>query len=218
MPGGKGVPVTFGFLLYDGVEPIELAAYGVLSIARRITPEVAFFTIAPRNGVVTLANGLRIVPDYAIDHAPRCDVLIVAGGPGWEGQAQDRKVLDFVKAARGQSRIASLCTGAMILAASGLLAGRKATTKRQVRPPERPPIEHMQQGYPEICVEAASVVDDGITTGGGVSLCIDTMLYLLERELGSDIAQETARLLEYARAWKANGQELPVLVTGRTAS
>src|SRR6185437_8104709 len=80
VPGGKGVPVTFGFLLYDGVEPIELAAYGVLSIARRITPEVAFFTIAPRNGVVTLANGLRIVPDYAIDHAPRCDVLIVEGG------------------------------------------------------------------------------------------------------------------------------------------
>ena len=212
------MPVTFGFLLYDDVEPIELAAYGVLSIARRITPEIAFFTIAPRHGVVTLANGLRIVADHDIDDAPSCDVLIVAGGPGWESQAQNQRVLEFVKAARGQSRIASICTGAMIVAASGLLAGRKATTKQQVRPPERSPIELMQQCYPDISVVAASVVDDGITTGGGVSLCIDTMLYLLERELGTDIARETARLLEYARAWKANGQELPVLVTGRTAS
>ncbi len=209
------MPVTFGFLLYDGVEPIELAAYGVLSIARRITAEVAFFTIAPRKGIVRLANGLRIVADYDIDDAPTCDVLIVAGGPGWQGQAQDQRILQFVKGARSRSRLVSLCTGAMILAASGVLKGRKATTKQQVIPPERPPMELMQQGYPDITVVEASVVDDGITTGGGVSLCIDTMLYLLERELGSDVARETARLLEYGRAWEANGQELPVLVTGR---
>jgi transcriptional regulator GlxA family with amidase domain len=106
----------------------------------------------------------------------------------------------------------------MILAAGGLLAGRKATTKQQVTPPERSPIELMQQNYPDITVVAASVVDDGITTGGGVSLCIDAMLYLLERELGSGVARETARLLEYTRAWNANGQELPVLVTGRAGS
>lgn len=218
VPRGNGVPVTFGFLIYDGVEPIELAAYGALSIARRITPEVAFFTIAPRSGVVTLANGLRLLPDHSIDDAPRCDILIVAGGPGWERQAQDQRTLQFLKAARAQSRIASLCTGAMILAAGGLLAGRKATTKQQVTPPERSPIELMQQNYPDITVVAASVVDDGITTGGGVSLCIDAMLYLLERELGSGVARETARLLEYTRAWNANGQELPVLVTGRAGS
>lgn len=213
------MPVKFGLFIYDGVEPIDLAAYGVLSIARRVTPDIMMFTVAPRSGVVTLANGLRILADHGVDDAPACDVLIVAGGPGWEKQASDDRILNFLKSsARAPSRIASLCTGAMILAASGLLNGRAATTKQQVRSPERSPLELMKVCYPDISVQLASVVDDGITTGGGVSLCIDTMLYLIEREIGKEVARETARLLEYARAWQVNCQELPAIVTKRTLS
>ena len=71
----------------------------------------------------------------------------------------------------------------------------------------------MRQRYPAIDVETASVVDAGIvTTGGGVSLCIDTVLHVLARELGMPVARETARIIEYSRAWDANRRELPLLV------
>jgi transcriptional regulator GlxA family with amidase domain len=103
----------------------------------------------------------------------------------------------------------------MILAASGVLDGKKATTKREVVPPERPPIDVMRQRYPAIDVGAASLVDSGIVTGGGVSLCIDTTLHIIERELGTRVAQETARIIEYSRAREANQRQFPSIVVSR---
>ena len=71
--------MRFGIFVYNGVEPIDLATYGVLSMA----PAIAITTIAPAAGIVTLSNGLRIVADHGVDDAPVCDVVIVTGGPGW---------------------------------------------------------------------------------------------------------------------------------------
>jgi transcriptional regulator GlxA family with amidase domain len=205
--------VRFGVLIYDGVEPIDLATYGVLSMARRVAPAIAICTIAPKAGMVRLSNGLRVIADYGIDDAPDCDVLIITGGPGWEAQAKAGETLEFIRSRRPGTRLASVCTGAMILAASGVLDGRKATTRREVVPPERPPIEVMRHQYPAIDVSAASVVDNGsVVTGGGVSLCIDATLHIIERELGTQVAQETARILEYTRAWDANRREFPTIV------
>jgi transcriptional regulator GlxA family with amidase domain len=205
--------VKFGVFIYDGVEPIDLATYGVLSMARRVAPDIAICTIAPKAGMVRLSNGLRVVADYGIDDAPDCDVLIITGGPGWEAQAKAGETLDFIRSRRPRTRLVSVCTGAMILAASGVLDGRKATTKREVVPPERPPIDIMRQQYPAIDVSAATVVDNGsVVTGGGVSLCIDATLYIIERELGTGVAQETARIIEYTRAWETNRREFPEIV------
>lgn len=206
--------MRFGVFIYDGVEPIDLATYGVLSMARRVAPDIAICTIAPKAGMVRLSNGLRVVADYGIDDAPDCDVLIVTGGPGWEAQAKAGETLDFIRTRGPRTRLASVCTGAMILAASGVLDGRKATTKREVVPPERSPIDVMRQQYPAIEVSAASVVDNGsVVTGGGVSLCIDATLHIIEGELGTRVAQETARIIEYTRAWDANRREFPAIVT-----
>lgn len=207
--------MRFGIFIYDGVEPIDLATYGVLSMARRVAPEIAICTIAPSAGIIKLSNGLQVVADYGVNDAPDCDVLIVTGGPGWEAQAKADATLDFIRSRKPGTRLASVCTGAMILAASGALDGRKATTKREVVPPERPPLEVLRQQYPAIDVSAASLVDSGtVVTGGGVTLCIDATLYLIERELGPRVAQETARIIEYARAWDTNRREFPpVLVT-----
>jgi transcriptional regulator GlxA family with amidase domain len=102
----------------------------------------------------------------------------------------------------------------MILAASGVLDGGPATTKREIVPPETSPVELMRETYPRIDVREAMLVErpDGIVTGGGVTLCIDTMLHLLEEMLGEDVANETARILEYSRAWRANREAFaPVL-------
>jgi transcriptional regulator GlxA family with amidase domain len=212
--------MRFGIFIYDGVEPIDLATFGVLSMARRIAPEIEICTIAPQAGPVALANGLKVTADFGIDDAPSCDLVIVTGGPGWVKQAEAPATLDYIRRVRATGRIASVCTGAMILAASGILDDGPATTKREVVPPETSPLEVMRANYPEIEVRAAMLVDrgEGLVTGGGVSLCIDTTLHLLADMLGQQVADETARIMEYQRAWRANREAFaPVLAPHRSS-
>jgi len=198
--------MRFGIFIYDGVEPIDLATYGVLSMARRIAPEIEICTIAPHAGPVALASGLRVTADFGIDNAPACDLVIVTGGPGWPEQAKAPATLDYIRHIHASGRIASVCTGGMILAASGILDGGPATTKREVVPPETSPLEAMRLSHSQIDVREAMLVDRGgmLVTGGGVSLCIDTTLHLIAGMLGQQVADETARILEYQRAWRAN--------------
>ena len=209
--------MKFGIFIYDGVEPIDLATFGVLSMARRIAPQISICTIAPQAGMVELANGLKVAAEFGIADAPACDVVIVTGGPGWTAQAKSPATLDFIRRVHASRRIASVCTGGMILAASGVLDGGPATTKREVVPPETPPIEMMRGDYPRIDVREAMLVerDDGIVTGGGVTLCIDTTLHLLGDMLGQQVADETARIMEYRRAWRANRESFAPLLSGR---
>lgn len=209
--------MKFGIFIYDDVEPIDLATFGVLSMARRIAPEISICTIAPRAGAVALANGLTVAADFGIGDAPACGVVIVTGGPGWTAQAKAPATLDYVRRVHASSRIASVCTGAMILAASGVLDGGPATTKIEVVPPETPPIAVMRETCPAIDVREAMLVErpDGVVTGGGVTLCIDTTLYLLSQLLGEHVADETARIMEYSRAWRANREAFAPVLSAR---
>jgi transcriptional regulator GlxA family with amidase domain len=204
--------MRFGVFIYEGVEPIDLATFGVLSMARRIRPEIEICTVAPKAGEVLLSNGLRVIADFGVAQAPKLDALIVTGGPGWVRQAMDTGTQAFLRARAADTLIVSVCTGGMILAASGVLDGRPATTKREVVPPEAPPIGLMRERYPAIDVREASVVDAGrVITGGGVSLCIDAMLHLLQRQFTPEVAAETARIIEYQRAWAANLAQFPAI-------
>ena len=208
--------MQFGIFIYDGVEPIDLATFGVLSMARRVAPEIAICTIAPHAGPVALANGLKLTVDFGIDDAPPCDLVIVTGGPGWPAQAQAPATLDYIRRVHASHRVASVCTGGMILAASGILNDGPATTKREVVPPETSPIEVMRATYPQIDVRETMLVDTGtVVTGGGVSLCIDTTLHLIAGMLGQHVADETARIMEYQRAWRANREGFAPVLTAR---
>jgi transcriptional regulator GlxA family with amidase domain len=197
--------MRFAQFIYDGVEPVEMAIYGVLSMARRIAPQIAMFTVAPRAGVVHLANGLRVIADHAISDCPEADVLIVCGGPGWSREAANPETLEFLRRYRPRQALASVCTGGMILAATGLLDGRHATTKRDGFEGEASPLQIMRDQHPAIRALEARVVDEGsLVTGGGVTLCIDATLHLLRRFVGEDVAAKTARAMAYAHAWEAN--------------
>ena len=68
--------MRFGILIYDGVEPVDLATFGVLSMARRVAPEISIFTVAPERGPVEFANGLTVVADHGYDNCPASDALI----------------------------------------------------------------------------------------------------------------------------------------------
>jgi transcriptional regulator GlxA family with amidase domain len=205
--------MKFGIFIYPDVEPIDLATFGVLSMARRIRPEIELCTIAPCAGEVKLANGLRVIADYDLASAPRLDVLVVTGGPGWQAESGSPETLDFLRQRAAESLIVSVCTGGMILAASGLLDGKAATTKSEVVPPETSPLALLKARYPKVEVRDASVVDENtIITGGGVALCIDTMLHVIARLFGDDSAAETARIIEYSGAWDANREQFPPYV------
>ncbi|WP_118180575.1 DJ-1/PfpI family protein [Paraburkholderia phosphatilytica] len=200
-------------VLYDAVEPIDLAVVGVLSMATRVTDQLEYFTVSENGGAVVLQNGLKVLADHSFDTAPAADVIIVTGGPGWKQQAVNPAMADFLRRRKAHTEImASVCTGSMILAASGLLDGKQATTKFEVVAPEQSPLEELSDRF-GVESTAALVVDEGdIVTGGGVTLGIDTTLYLLERVLGKNVARETARIMEYRAALEANQQRLSTLV------
>lgn len=204
--------VTFAILAYDGIEPIDIGAtYGVLSMAKRLAPELDFFVVSKAGGEVVMANGLRLVADHDFANVPGADVLMVLGGPGWEEAAADRETLAYIGAFQRDDRtVAAVCTGGMIVGAAGLLDGRTATTKREVFAGETSPLEIMAQRFDVASAVAARVVDEGVVvTGGGVSLGIDMTLHLLQRYCGEEVAQETARVIEYGAAWQANAARLP---------
>ena len=96
---------------------------------------------------------------------------------------------------------------------AGVLEGKSATTKREVVPLEHPPIDSMRAGYSGIDAQNAMLVDNGsIIAGGGVMLCIDATLYILETCLGPEVAAETARIMEYSRARKAKSEQFPSII------
>jgi transcriptional regulator GlxA family with amidase domain len=161
-----------------------------------------------------LQNGLKVIADHSFETAPQVDVVIVTGGPGWRSQTDNPALLGFLRERTGDTGIvASVCTGAMILAAAGVLDGKRATTKFEVAPPEKSPLGELSDVF-GVESTAALVVDEGnVVTGGGVTLGIDTTLYLLQRLLGKEVAQETARIMEYQAAWEANQKRLPTLLS-----
>jgi transcriptional regulator GlxA family with amidase domain len=197
-------PTLFGVLIYPGVEPIDIAAtVGVISMAQRVLPAVRAVTIAREAGQVALAGGLTVLAEHGIASAPDCEVVIVCGGPGWPEAAADAAVGAWLRGLQPEG-VASVCTGALVLGAAGMLKGRMATTRRVAMGNESQTPLTLLGADGTIAALAAQVVDDGVVTGGGVSLGIDVTLYLLGRVYGPDAVQEVARAIEYDRAYAAN--------------
>lgn len=195
----------YGILLYDGVEPIDVGAtFGVLSMARRLCPDLAFAGVAREKGPIACANGLEVMAKFGFADAPQFTDLIITGGPGWQKAAQDQKTLVYLQ--KSKSRLSGICTGAMILAAAGRLDGRCATTKAETFQGEISPLTQLPSDVK--AMKAAVVDDQNIVTSGGVTLGIDAMFYCLARSHGPEIADETARVMEYRRALAVNKAEL----------
>jgi transcriptional regulator GlxA family with amidase domain len=207
-------PALIGVLIYDDVEPIDLGGtVGVVSMARRVLPNVAAAVIGRWAGPVRLAGGVTVQADHGIDAAPQCDVVIVCGGAGWPQAAADPALLAYLFGLT-PGRVASVCTGAMILAAAGVLDGLAATTRRHAVGREAASPLDLLANRPSVRPVSACVVDAGVVTGGGVSLAIDTTLYLLGRIYGPAVLAEVTRVIEYDRAYAANRDALGHLLAG----
>lgn len=201
-----------GVVIYEGVEPIDIGGtVGVVSMAARVLPGLTAVTVAAEAGTVLLAGGLTVVAGHGFADTPECDILIVCGGPGWRNQVQDAAMLAFLRR-QAPARVASVCTGALILAASGLLDGLTATTRRRaVGREDQAPLQLLADLGTDVRAREALVVDAGVVTGGGVSLAIDATLYLIGRLYGWAAQDEVARVIEYDRAWEANRQALGIV-------
>ena len=192
-----------GILLFDGVEVLDFAGpYEVFSRTRlvpgvesRRTDDSApfrVFTVATGSGPVTATGGLRILADFDTSTAPSIDLLVIPGGFGTRALLHDPGVLTWIRqTAAGAHRVTSVCTGALLLARAGLLAGRRATTHWGA-------LTLLQEIDPTIQVDAnLRVVDDGIVTSAGVSAGIDMALAVVEAMHGRAIAEDTARYMDY---------------------
>ena len=213
-------PARIGIVLYDGVEPIDIGGtVGVISMASRLLPGLSAMTIAAQAGPVRCAGGLTVlathgfadVPPWAPGLDAACDAVVVTGGPGWPAQSRDTAMLAFLRA-QDPARLASVCTGALILGAAGLLDGCRATTRRTAIGTEaQAPLALLAQMGADARV--AQLVDaGGPVTGGGVSLAHDLTLHLIGRLYGEAARDEVTRLIEYDRAFAANRAALGIIV------
>lgn len=165
----------------------------VFAIADRIcSGAYSIELVAPDPGELQSSGSLRLVADRDIEHCTGpIDTLLVAGGLGVRAAMKDRLLLDWLGGAAVRSRrVASVCTGAFLLAQAGLLDGRRATTHWSA-------CRRLAEDYPSVQVELDSIfVRDGSTyTSAGISAGIDLALALVEEDLGSRVALQIARTL-----------------------
>lgn len=184
--------MRFAIIVFDGVDELDaIAPYEVLRAARF---EVTLCALeGPRT--VQAAHGLRI--EVAARVPEVCDWLVVPGG-GWASQAErgvraeiatglvTREILRLRE--RGAS-LASVCTGAMLLSAAGVLRGRRCTTHAVAR--------EALAAEGGVLVDARVVDDGDVVTAGGVTSGIDLGLHLIGRIQGEDARRAEARRLEY---------------------
>lgn len=202
----RGDAALVAVVIYEGVEPIDIGGtVGVVSMAGRVLPGLRAVTVAERAGSVRCAGGLVVEATHGFEDAPAADAVLVTGGPGWRREAANPAMLGFLRSL-APACLASVCTGALILGAAGLLAGRAATTRRAAVGAETESPLSLLAGMGALS-RPAQVVDegaDGPWTAGGVSLAIDGTLHLIGRLYGDGAREEVAALIEYDRAWAAN--------------
>lgn len=194
-------------LLFPGVELLDFAGPFEVFSAARLTPTerkrlLDVFTVAEALEPIKCNNPLTVLPDYTLATCPAADLVVVPGGQGTR-TAIDRLPLIEWLAQRAQTTelMTSVCTGSFLLAKAGLLTGKATTTHWGS-------IGRLRQDFPEVEVrENTRWVDAGnVVSSSGVSAGIDMALYVLQRLYGPDVANATARGIEYDH-WTAVDHE-----------
>jgi transcriptional regulator GlxA family with amidase domain len=147
--------------------------------------------VAKGGGSIATSSGLGLSVHPLPSARRPVDTLLIAGGPGIAAAAADKALVDWTRRRGRQARrVASVCTGAFLLAATGLLDGRRAATHWSV-------CAELARRYPRIKVEPDPifVADGPVWTSAGVTAGIDLALALVEQDLGREIALAVARYL-----------------------
>jgi cyclohexyl-isocyanide hydratase len=180
--------LQIGSLLFEGVDQIDLTGpFEVLSRIPNSTYRIYGKTAEP----VRDLKGLRLTPDASLADAPLLDVLHVPGGFGQEALMEDAGVLDWIRQqAAGAHSVFSVCTGALLCGAAGLLRGRRATTHWASF--------HLLPLFGAIPVNERVVVDGNWVFAAGVTAGIDGALRLAAELRGVEAAQAIQLYMVYA--------------------
>ncbi|MFD8707321.1 GlxA family transcriptional regulator [Kitasatospora sp. NPDC059648] len=180
------------FVVYEGFQAVDLVGpHSVFHYAQQAAGGYECRVVAPGAGPVRSSSGLPMVAEHGIgDLDPEgLDTLVVVGGPGVSDACRDPALVAWIAAAAaGSRRVASVCSGALLLAATGFLTGRRVTThwarERQ-----------LLDQHPELTVDCDPIfIRDGpVWTSAGVSAGMDLALALVEDDHGPEIALAAAR-------------------------
>jgi cyclohexyl-isocyanide hydratase len=180
-------PRRIGMLLFPNLTQLDLTGpYEVLARLPNSTVDLVARTREP----VATDRGLQIVPTVSFAECAPLDVIMVPGGPGQQGLMEDDETLGFLRRqAASATYITSVCTGSLVLAAAGLLKGKRATCHWAA-------IEHLPL-LGAIPVRERVVIDGNVVTGAGVASGIDFALTLAAVLEGEAVAREIQLQIEY---------------------
>ncbi len=182
--------LQIGFLLFPGIQQLDLTGpYDVLGSL----PDVKLHLVWKDLATVTSSTGLVFTPTITYADCPNLDVICVPGGAGVGPLMEDPQTLGFLKDQAHTARyVTSVCTGALVLGAAGLLRGRKATTHWAYH--------DLLAALGATAVKARVVRDGNLLTGGGITAGIDFALSLVAELYGEAAAQLVQLQIEYAPA------------------
>lgn len=193
--------MNIGIYIYNDAEVLDFSGpYEVFSTASRISKDSKpfdVFMVGESGETVTARAGYRVIPDYGFHNHPEIDVLIIAGGLH-SGEMENALAINWIsEQAKRASIVASVCTGAFLLAQAGVLDAHRATTHWE-------DISDLQGMFPDLAVvEGVRWVDEGdILTSGGISAGIDMSLHLVGRLVSHELATRTAKQMEFS--WTTN--------------
>ncbi|TDC27432.1 helix-turn-helix domain-containing protein [Streptomyces sp. 8K308] len=182
------------FVVFEGFQPLDLVGpHEVFLHADHLAGGYDCRVLAPRPGPVRTYAGLPVHAEYGVAELDPTDVdtLVVAGGRGVDEARHDRELTGWIAAAgAGARRVASVCSGAFLLAAAGLIDGRRVTTHWARA-------DQLAREHPEVRVDRDPIfVRDGrVWTSAGVTAGMDLALALVEDDLGREVAHAVAQRL-----------------------
>jgi cyclohexyl-isocyanide hydratase len=181
---------SIGLLLFPRLTQLDLT--GPFEVFAKM-PEASVHLLWKSREPVAAETGMRILPDTTLAECPALDVLCVPGGPGVSAIMQDAEVLAFLREQAGRVRfLTSVCTGALVLGAAGLLRGKRATTHWASH--------DLLGAFGAIPTKGRVVRDGNLITGGGVTAGIDFALTVVAELAGRATAQGIQLQIEYAPA------------------
>src|SRR5215469_11326566 len=180
--------ISIGCLIYPGMDQIDFT--GPFEVLSRM-PDTKVTVVGRELAPIRDVQGLRLTPDVRIAEAGIFDVLVVPGGYGQHALMHDEELLDFIRRHAHPERVLfSVCTGALLCGAAGILTGRQVTTHWSAR--------RLMSHYGAVLAEARVVVDGNLITAAGVTAGLDAALVLVSLLRGDAAAQEIQLAIEYA--------------------
>lgn len=188
--------IKVGIFIFNDVEVLDFAGpFEVFSLASKNNNSVfEVFTISENKEIIKARNGLQVKPNLSFNDNYEIDILIIPGGYGAEEfEIKKQKTLNWIiEQSKKVDILASVCTGALLLAECGILKNKKATTHWM-------DLNRLESNYPDVnVIKNVKYVDEGnILTSGGISAGINMSFYIIQRLFGIDIAKSTAKRMEY---------------------